>query len=557
MINICFVEQYPITTAAYVHMERAQSQNEILISQIIQDPLWKFNLPVLEGYETKEDQNSIESNNQKEDKSSSLEQSEEQQSQIDSHSLSQESTEELNSEIVDEDQEKEEDDYQIAKPFTHSGAVILSKQEMNLKFENLPENAVLWIEENGEKRKVELNQNELSIALNEDLVKATIIDDQGKVLRKWSILCLEEEDSIKDLILDLEDHSDSAMSSQQDQSIQEESKQDEDTTQDDSNEASDASELNTSIESEQQTPAEDVQEQQDIQQDPGIDSTVVQEVPVEVSPKPDVWSPQQVDPNDMNQIQANVISSNDKKDEEINIKLSANQKIFDSGQKVYIENLANAKLLVNGGTITKTEVISQETKQVYSSLQDAAKAEQSGTFDVIATVLDHNLQEIKANWTVIQVGVSVATSTTTQGKKLDMVYQMDEQGKLQVQSQSYDQTIQLYRKFEPLTNSKIRSGEQLRLYLDKEPGTYQVQINGQKTEATIQKDELGQPYLPIEAKKGTNTIQLYKNGEEVFSQQIFANSSIHFKHYLFVAAGVLIAFAIALTIYKRRGQLCV
>lgn len=133
---------------------------------------------------------------------------------------------------------------------------------------------------------------------------------------------------------------------------------------------------------------------------------------------------------------------------------------------------------------------------------------------------------------------------------------MDEQGKFTAQSKSQNQKIQLYRKFEPLNNKEIQSGENLRLYLDKEPGNYQVQINGQKTDVDMEKDELGQAYLPIETKTGTNTIQLFKDGQEVFSQEIFTKATSHLNTILIAGASLFVAFMIALFVYKRKGEVC-
>lgn len=556
MINTCLIQQY---SAPYVYCQKNQSQHEILSNQVLQDPFWKLNFPVLEGSPAKDQFATSENDESKEqeiESSESIEQAQEDQS-------NKEKQEENKTSVSDQSQEeedlskKEDDDYQIAKPFTHSGAVILTQQEMNLKFEHLPEDAALWIEENGEKRKIELKQNELSIVLNTDLVKAYIVDDTGNVIRKWSILCLEQEDgSMNDLILDHKEQEDSQLNSSQEDSGKDSSTKPQETSQTESSTSNESSESIKEEQLDQQdevkTSQEDPQQVQTPQQELMDKPTVSPQIPEK--PTQEVYVPSQVEPYDKSDLQTDKISSVSKG--ESKIQLLTNQKTFTPGQKVFTQNLADVQLVVDQGTILNVEVISHETKQVYSSLQEAAKAEQAGTFDIKATVLDPNLQEQQANWTVIQVGGAIATSTTTQGKQVDIVYQMDEQGQLSAKSQSHNQKIQLYRKFEPLNTNTIQSGEQLRLYLDKDPGTYQVQINGTQTDVDMEKDELGQPYLPIEAKKGTNTIKLFKDGQEVFSQEIFANATMHFKPFLITGTAILITFAIALMVYRHRGEVC-
>lgn len=564
MINTYLIQQYPNMPMAYVYSQKAPSQNEAFISQIFHESFPILNIAVLEGSPAKDKAQSQANMDENERPMSSEKDAEDTQDQEESLQDSQNKTEEQSKE--DELGKEKEDDYQIAEPFSQSGAVILTKQEMNLKFEHLPEDAKLWIEEDGEKRNVELDQNEISIAFNTDLVKAYIVDGKGNVLRKWSILCLEQEDgSINDLILDQEEQQDSNSSVEQQESLQDSTTSQEESSQNDS--SLDSSKPNEEQQPEQSeepltddppTSQEEVrppqQEQPPVQQ-PQENQDPSQDLPIKPPIQEEVIRPNQIGPNNNQPSQSHEIPVVNQ--EECKIELQSNQKTFASGQKVFAQNLADVKLVADKGTILKVEVISQDTKQTYASLQEAAKSEQSGTFEVKATVLDHNLQEQQANWTVIQVGGTIATSTTTQGKQVDVVYQMDEQGQLSAQRKSHNQTIQLYRKFEPLKDKNIQSGEQLRLYLDKEPGNYQVQINGEPAEAHMEKDELGQPYIPIEAKTGSNTIQLFKDGQELFSQEIFANAQKHFKGYLIAATSVLIAFAIAFAVYKRRGQVSV
>lgn len=234
MINTCLIQQYANTPMAYIYKEK--TQNEILISNIIQEPFWRLNIPVLEGSITKDQSQMSEIENQDEQSSASEKSSEqahprEDETKEDCESSAQDQTEEQSEQ--DQSKQEQEDDYHIAHPFTHSGAVILTKQEMNLKFEQLPEDAALWIEEDGKKRKIELTQDELSISFNTDLVKATLVDAQGNVLRKWSILCLAQEDgSLNDLILeDKEEQQDSQSSSLQEPSELDSSLEQQDTSQ--------------------------------------------------------------------------------------------------------------------------------------------------------------------------------------------------------------------------------------------------------------------------------------------------------------------------------------
>lgn len=555
---------------AYVYKEK--TQNEILISNIIQEPFWRLNIPVLEGSITKDQSQTSENKNQDEqssasEKSSKQDHPREDETKEDCESSAQDQTEEHSEQ--DQLEQEREDDYQIAHPFTHSGAVILTKQEMNLKFEQLPKDAALWIEEDGKKRKVELTQDELSISFNTDLVKATLVDAQGNVLRKWSILCLAQEDgSFNDLILEgKEEQQDSQSSSLQEPSELDSSLEQQDTSQSEAH--MDSSAPNNSddpLEEPLENPQQSPPEQTNPFPEEGSNDTQIQQqqAPIESPPsvpQPPIQSPPKQDVVIDNSIHANnsLTHSNDEvltvKPEKCEIKLSVDQKTFMAGQKVFTQNLADVQIVVSKGTILSTEIISHDTKQTYSSFQEAAKAEQSGTFDIKATILNDNLQQ-QAHWTLIQVGNAIATSTTKQGKKVDIVYQMDEQGKFSVQSKSQNQKIQLYRKFEPLNNKEIQSGENLRLYLDKEPGTYQVQINGQKTDVDMEKDELGQAYLPIETKTGTNTIQLFKDGQEVFSQEIFTKATSHLNTILIAGASLFVAFMIALFVYKRKGEVC-
>lgn len=569
MINTCLIQQYANTPMAYIYKEK--TQNEILISNIIQEPFWRLNIPVLEGSITKDQSQTSENENQDEQSSASEKSSEqahprEDETEEDCESSAQDQTEEQSEQ--DQSKQEQEDDYHIAHSFTHSGAVILTKQEMNLKFEQLPEDAALWIEEDGKKRKIELTQDELSISFNTDLVKATLVDAQGNVLRKWSILCLAQEDgSLNDLILeDKEEQQDSQSSSLQEQSELDSSLEQQDTSQSGVNmDSSTANESDDPLEEPLENPQQSSPEQSNpfpeegsndtqIQQEAPIESTPsLSQRPIQAPPKQDVVIDIPINSNN------SLTHSNDEvltvKPEECEIKLSVDQKTFTAGQKVFTQNLADVQIVVSKGTLLSTEIISHDTKQTYSSFQDAAKAEQSGTFDIKATILNDNLQQ-QAYWTLIQVGNAIATSTTKQGKKVDVVYQMDEQGKFTAQSKSQNQKIQLYRKFEPLNNKEIQSGENLRLYLDKEPGNYQVQINGQKTDVDMEKDELGQAYLPIETKTGTNTIQLFKDGQEVFSQEIFTKATSHLNTILIAGALLCVAFMIALFVYKRKGEVC-
>ena len=569
MINTCLIQQYANTPMAYIYKEK--TQNEILISNIIQEPFWRLNIPVLEGSITKDQSQMSEIENQDEQSSASEKSSEqahprEDETKEDCESSMQDQTEEQSEQ--DQSKQEQEDDYHIAHPFTHSGAVILTKQEMNLKFEQLPEDAALWIEEDGKKRKIELTQDELSISFNTDLVKATLVDAQGNVLRKWSILCLAQEDgSLNDLILeDKEEQQDSQSSSLQEQSELDSSLEQQDTSQSGVNmDSSTANESDDPLEEPLENPQQSPPEQSNPFPEEGSNDTQIQQEapiesppslsqrPIQAPPKQDVVIDIPINSNN------SLTHSNDEvltvKPEECEIKLSVDQKTFTAGQKVFTQNLADVQIVVSKGTLLSTEIISHDTKQTYSSFQDAAKAEQSGTFDIKATILNDNLQQ-QAYWTLIQVGNAIATSTTKQGKKVDVVYQMDEQGKFTAQSKSQNQKIQLYRKFEPLNNKEIQSGENLRLYLDKEPGNYQVQINGQKTDVDMEKDELGQAYLPIETKTGTNTIQLLKDGQEVFSQEIFTKATSHLNTILIAGASLCVAFMIALFVYKRKGEVC-
>lgn len=462
----------------------------------------------------------------------------------------------------------EEGRIEIAEPFRHSGAVILASKQMDLKFQKQPENCVLWIEENGEKRIIELNEKEITISLKEDLVRAYLQDDQGNILKKWSILCLDHDENLHaDPALNLKEYEqeeDSSLSQEDSSSpqpiepipepvfitSQTEGQQEEPDLNADSQASEDPSP--TEIPDEPSEPVEGADSADT--PEPALPQEPEEEAVADAQPassRPDIWAPEQVAPSELDQIRTNTIPIIPPISEKPQIQLVANQKRIDAGKSLYTRDLADLELGLTNGTMQSVEIHSLDTGQFYLSFKEASTSEPSGTFEVIAKYFDLSQQPHQARWTVVGIGEPVAATAAAQGRQVDTVYQVDEQGKLKAQSQSQEQKMQLYRGFEPIEAGTVQSGEELRLYLDKEPGIYEMEINGKKTEVEIRKDELGQPYLPVQPQKGTSTIQLFKNGEEVFSQDIVAHSRSHFWT-LTVATAVLVLLIGAGVLFFRR-----
>ncbi|MDO4664455.1 MAG: hypothetical protein Q4A59_06180, partial [Erysipelotrichaceae bacterium] len=124
MINTCLIQQYPNMPMTYAYSQKAPPQNEVFISQVFHESFPILNIAVLEGTPAKDKAQSQDNMDENEGSMSSEKDAEDTQDQEESLQDSQNQTEE---DIKEDELGKEkEDDYQIAEPFTQSGAVILT-----------------------------------------------------------------------------------------------------------------------------------------------------------------------------------------------------------------------------------------------------------------------------------------------------------------------------------------------------------------------------------------------------------------------------------------------
>ncbi len=200
-----------------------------------------------------------------------------------------------------------------------------------------------------------------------------------------------------------------------------------------------------------------------------------------------------------------------------NAVLKANKRSFQSGNRLYIKDPSALQVHVDHGSVQALEVRSQQTNKVYPDLEEAVKAEKDATFDVKAKIQSDTKQISQASWTVIPIGQPVETQVDTKAGHLNSVFTLSEEGKVVAYQQEKRQQPILCRGFDPIKTTEVRPGETLRMYIDDKPGTYQVRINGEEIQASLQQDELGQNYLSVPTKLGSTKLRILRDGKTVYS----------------------------------------
>ena len=200
-----------------------------------------------------------------------------------------------------------------------------------------------------------------------------------------------------------------------------------------------------------------------------------------------------------------------------NAVLKANKRSFQSGNRLYIKDPSALRVHVDHGSVQAMEVRSQQSNKVYPDLEEAVKAEKYATFDVKAKIQSEDKQISQASWTVIPIGQPVQSQIETRNGRLDNTFALSEEGKVVAYQQEKRQQPILCRGFDPVKTDDVRPGETLRMYVDDKPGLYQVRINGKEIQTSLQKDELGQSYLPVPAKLGSTKLRVLRDGKTVYT----------------------------------------
>lgn len=197
--------------------------------------------------------------------------------------------------------------------------------------------------------------------------------------------------------------------------------------------------------------------------------------------------------------------------------------VFESGSKVLVSSPKDLELFVENGEAVSVIYRSFDTKKQYASLEEALAQETMPVIELEGTFADINGESIEQNWTLIPC-IDDSQYFLQPAENGQQSWMLNEWGEVSSALEEMKPvSAMLCKEFEQIEYQQVKKGDQLRLYFEGDSNDLCVRIDGKITDHEILQDELGQNYIPIQARDGMN-VQLRKGGETIFEKQIQAET---------------------------------
>lgn len=201
--------------------------------------------------------------------------------------------------------------------------------------------------------------------------------------------------------------------------------------------------------------------------------------------------------------------------------------ILTQGDTLYVKDPNEIQVNVENGILQELKVRSKESRKTYTSLETAMDAEKQATFEMEVNLKSNDSDQIsQAKWTIIPLGETIKQSVSLPTQEIEAFYTLENNGTLSsYRKATSPSNAILCRGFEPLENQSVYPGETLRVYVEEE-GDYDLSVNGKHQMIPVQRDELGQPYIPISVGSLKTDIALQKDGTMIYTQSLQANNPV-------------------------------
>ncbi len=230
--------------------------------------------------------------------------------------------------------------------------------------------------------------------------------------------------------------------------------------------------------------------------------------------------------------------------------LKVDKRSIQAGNRLYIKDPSALQVHVDHGSLQALEVRSQASQKVYPDLEEAVAAERNAAFDVKAKIQSEDHQSSTVSWTVIPIGQPVQSELNTRNGQINTVFTLSEEGKIVGHLQDKSSQPILCRGFEPVGDKSLTPGETLRMYVNDQPGTYQIRIDGQDIQTKIEQDELGQNYLSVPVRLGSSRLRVMRDGKTVYASDLNCHNPFQSLKVVFPVLGA--AAGLILDVRRRR-----
>lgn len=200
----------------------------------------------------------------------------------------------------------------------------------------------------------------------------------------------------------------------------------------------------------------------------------------------------------------------------VNAKLKNSEGEYGAGKKVFVRDAGALELEVSNGSLHAYTVQSTQTKKSYPDLKTALEREKDTSFEVRAEILNTQEEKQTNAWTVVPLSDPVAHRISVPGTSVEKYYTLCSDGRVVCNEKSRVSKTMLCREFEKTDGLKLKPGEPLRLYVDDALADYSLCVDGKTAPVTLCEDELGQPYVALQAGLQTQSVSLRQNGKEVY-----------------------------------------
>ena len=247
---------------------------------------------------------------------------------------------------------------------------------------------------------------------------------------------------------------------------------------------------------------------------------------------------------------SHALMANPARQPSVSATLKVDKRSVQAGNRLYIKDPSALQVHVDHGSLQALEVRSHASQKVYPDLEEAVAAEQNATFDVKAKIQTEDHQSSTVSWTVIPIGNPVQSELNTRSGQLNTVFTLSEEGKIVSHVQDKSSQPVLCRGFEPVGNQALTPGETLRMYVNDQPGTYQIRIDGQDIQTKVEQDELGQNYLSVPVRLGSSRLRVMRDGKTVYASDLNCHNPFQSLKAVFPVLGA--AAGLILDVRRRR-----
>lgn len=184
-----------------------------------------------------------------------------------------------------------------------------------------------------------------------------------------------------------------------------------------------------------------------------------------------------------------------------------------SDQKLLVCDPSAIELVVENGTVTTQSYLSMDSGRRYASLEEALKNEEMPVVQLEASIAAEDGALSHNTWTLIPAGDFAQGGLNLKEAGWPARFEMNREGMLQMNSGALRlPQAMLCQGFEELGTQSVRQGEELRLYIDHPAEDLDLQLDGKSVDWMIEKDELGQTYIPIEASSDLDIVLCGSDG---------------------------------------------